>query len=376
MIVTIVAFIVIIGILVLVHELGHFATARWFGIRVDEFGFGLPPRAIGVVKQNGRWSVVKGKKETTDGNTIYSLNWLPVGGFVKIKGEDGMHAEDEDSFSAKPKRMRVIVLASGVIMNMITAMVLMGVVFSIGFPTVVTDEMISSGKAKEVRLEVVEILPGSPAEKAGIQEGDVIGSFSGGKPLVSVNQLQRSLSGKEGIPVTFEILRDGKQMPVTITPYRIPEREYAGIGVGLAQKGTVKYPFIEALWEGTKYTFFLVGEIVNAFYSFAKTAVTGVGKTAIDVTGPVGIAVLTGKVVDMGFVYLLQFTALLSINLAIINILPFPALDGGRILFLLIEAVRGRPVRKEVEALVHNIGLAALLALIVGITIRDVFRLF
>ena len=165
-------------------------------------------------------------------------------------------------------------------------------------------------------------------------------------------------------------------MPVTITPYRIPEREYAGIGVGLAQKGTVKYPFIEALWEGTKYTFFLVGEIVNAFYSFAKTAVTGVGKTAIDVTGPVGIAVLTGKVVDMGFVYLLQFTALLSINLAIINILPFPALDGGRILFLLIEAVRGRPVRKEVEALVHNIGLAALLALIVGITIRDVFRLF
>lgn len=371
MITTIIIFILVLSVLVLVHEAGHFFTARKFGVKADEFGLGFPPRAIGVYKDvKGKWRRLIGNKdlEALEGDakpsdTVYSLNYLPLGGFVKIKGENGDSREEQDSFGAKKIWQRTIILAAGVIMNVILAFVLFSVCYLVGAPQSVEQ----GGK-----IQITEVLKESPAAAAGILSGDVILGADGNN-FSSVAQVQDYISSKGNTDVSLNILRGQENISLVIKP-EIKDNK-AIIGVGLDQIDTVRYPFFKAIWEGAKHTIILLWLIIAAFFGLIRDLIIGAG-AGDAVGGPIRIAQMTGEVARFGFVNLMNFTALLSLNLAVINFLPFPALDGGRILFLAIEKIKGKPVKRETEALIHNIGFMLLMALIVLVTYKDIARMF
>lgn len=355
MIITLLVFVFILGLLVFVHELGHFVAARKNGVKVEEFGFGFPPRMFGVKR----------------GETIYSINWIPLGGFVKIKGEAGENKEDTDSFANKKIWQRSLILASGVLMNFILAAVLLSVGFMVGLPQVIDGED-GYARIRDAKIQIIQVLDGTPAKDAELQPGDTLLSIDG-QSIEKVEQMQDYVAGKIEVPVKMVFERDGSQIEKEITPVFLPETGRGGIGVGLLKSGIVSYPWYLALWKGAAATVTFTGEVIVAFYELIKNLII-TQKVSVDLSGPVGIAVLTGQVARMGFIYLLQFTAMLSVNLAVINFLPFPALDGGRIIFLVIEKIRRRPVSQKIENLVHNIGFAMLMVLILLVTYRDIAR--
>jgi regulator of sigma E protease len=369
---TIVTFIIIFGLLIFLHELGHFMTARKFGVRVDEFGFGLPPRMLGWHKSGGRWKWLKKGEEAR--TTIYSLNWIPFGGFVKLFGEEGESAAEPDSFSAKGKLPRAIILTAGVAMNVLFTVLLLSIGFMAGTPSVVEENISSRATLSEVLVQVVNVVEDSPAIKAGIEVGDAI-LATNDVAVSSIAEFQSRISEAAGGSLTITLKnRNGEQRSVDITPEVIPEGEgKAIIGVGLIRTGVVSYPWYLAVPEGVRATGALGADLFRAFSGIFKSLVT-TGKTDANVSGPVGIAVLTGQVVNLGFIYILQFAATLSLNLAILNYIPFPALDGGRVLFILIEALRGRAVSKKFEGALHTVGFALLITLILFITYKDIAR--
>lgn len=373
MLLTIITFILVLSLLVFVHEFGHFMTARHFGIRAEEFGFGFPPRGFGLYKNDqGKWKFVWGAKEVTDcPTTVYSLNWIPLGGFVKIKGEDGEFAAETDSFSAKKIWQRAVVLAAGVSMNVVLAIVLISFGLMIGMPQDL-ESLAPGAKVDSRMIQVIHVLPNTPANKAGLVVGDSIVSIDG-QVFLTYQELQKYVDERTGKNLVYQIKHEGQVKDYPITPEKMAETGKGGIGVALVETGIVRYPWYQAIWQGVKTTFELIGLIFTAFYELFRSLIMGKGVTA-EVAGPVGIASLTGQAARMGFIYLLQFAALLSINLAIINILPFPALDGGRILFLIIEKFKGSPVKREVEGIIHNIGFALLMVLITIVTFRDVLK--
>lgn len=383
---TVIIFILVLSVLVFAHELGHFWTARRFGIRVEEFGFGFPPRAVGWYKNRfGRRVKVVGsrtfeslsdseveKLQPAKDATIYSLNWLPVGGFVKIKGENGDGRNDEDSFASKAIWKRSVVLAAGVIMNVILAWGLFSVGYMIGLPQS-TGELGKHAIVSEEAVLVAEVLPNTPAERAGLLVGDKIISVDGEK-VRTEKDLQEKISLRGGREINLALERDGSDLEIKAEP-QAAEGGKATVGIVIFSAGTVRYPFFPALLEGAKTVGWTLKEIVVAFVGLFGDIFSGVN-VGDQFAGPIGIANITGQAARLGLVYLLQFTALLSLNLAIINILPFPALDGGRILFLLIEKLKGRPMRKEFENLANTIGFYLLMALIVFITYKDIAKLF
>lgn len=375
MLTTLIIFLVVLSVLVLVHELGHFLTARKFGIRGEEFGLGFPPRFLGVYKDNnGKWKFVHGSKEidpATYPGTIYSLNYFPLGGFVKIKGENGENG-DADSFANKPIWQRAIVLSAGVSMNLVLAAVLFSICLMIG--TVQSLENIDpSATVTDRRLSIVEVQKNSPAEKSGIKAGDALLSINK-QAFDNYGDLKKFTNSNAGKVLTYEVRRGTAIQEFELTPGVNPDNKDEAIaGIGVAEIGKVKYPWYMAPWQGIKQTAFATWAILLAFGGLIKGIFIGQGVSA-DVAGPVGIAALTGQVARMGFVYLMQFTALLSINLAIINILPIPALDGGRLLFIAIEKLKGRPVKHELETITHTIGMALLMLLIIVVTFKDILK--
>jgi regulator of sigma E protease len=354
-----------------VHEFGHFWTARKFGVKAEEFGFGFPPRVFGFYKDtNGKWRKVIGKKEVQDASdTVYSVNWIPLGGFVKIKGEDGEGEEDPDSFVNKKPWKRAIILSAGVIMNVVLAAVLFSIGSMMGIPKAL-DGLPEDISVRDKKIQIVEVVPESPAKEAGFRMGDILVSIEGNE-FEDIEEIQNYVDSHGDQELTYKIKRGDETKDFEVTPTEMEGTDRQGVGVALVTTGLVKYPFFTAIWEGIKTTGFLLVGVVVAFFGLIKGLVTGAG-VAGDVAGPVGIAALTGQMADMGLVYLIQFTALLSVNLAIINFIPFPALDGGRVLFLLIEKIKGTPVKRETEAIFHNIGFALLLLLILIITFKDI----
>jgi regulator of sigma E protease len=384
---TIIIFLLVLSVLVFVHELGHFYTARKLGVRADEFGLGFPPRALGFYKNKaGKWRKVGGKasyeelensededKIPAKGSTIYSLNWLPLGGFVKIKGQDGEGENpDEDSFAAKKVWKRAVILSAGVIMNVVLAWFLFSVGYMIGLPQSTT-ELGKNATISEARVAIVEVMPNSPAAIAGLEAGDFIVRVDG-QEVALESDVQRLIKESQGEEVELLLSNGQDERTLMVDPKESEEGDVI-IGVGIIAAGTVSYPFFSSFVEGLKLTGWMLKEIFVAFGGLISNLFSGVSVGA-EFAGPIGIANITGQAARMGFVYLLQFTALLSLNLAVINILPLPALDGGRILFLLIEKLKGKPVRRDVEAIVHNVGFMLLIALIIFITYKDVIKLF
>jgi regulator of sigma E protease len=377
MIVTILIFLLVLSVLVFVHEYGHFFAARRLGVKAEEFGFGFPPRIFGVYKnKKGKWSFVWGKKKVEDSSdTIYSINSIPLGGFVKIKGQDGQEKGEKDSFASKKPWKRAVILSAGVFMNVVLASVLISVGLMMGFPQAVDKENLpKSAVLSDEKVQVSYVAPDSPAKEAGLQISDVIISVDKNE-IKTDDDVSIFINQAEGSSVNITVNRFGEPLDLEITPNFNEDLSRFVIGVGVSQTAIVKFPWYTAIWEGIKMTFFLLWAILYAFYEIIKNLIIGMPVDA-EVAGPVGIAELTGQMARMGFIYLIQFTALLSLNLAIINLLPIPALDGGRLLFLLFEKIKGRPIKQEVEAVFHNIGFLLLMALIVWVTFKDVLNLF
>ncbi len=374
MLLTLVTFFAVLGLLVLVHELGHFFVARKAGVKVEEFGFGLPPRAFGLYKtEEGKWRMV-GPKRAHAQATIWSLNWVPLGGFVKIKGEEGETSSDKDSFVNKSVATRIGIISAGVLMNVVLAAVLLTIGLAIGSPQLIEEENLSAAaKVKDVEIRIFEVLPDSPAERTGLEVGDTLLTIDG-KPYTEVKGLQDYLDQKIGLRVKLEIKRDSEILNKKIVPEIIKETERGGMGVALVRTGFVSYPWYLAPWYGIKETGKMIFGVIYGFYLIIKNLIVSHNLIG-EVYGPVGIATLVGDATRLGFLYLLQLTAALSVIIAVINFLPFPALDGGRVFFLLIEAVRGKPVNQRLETAMHNIGFGLLMILVVIVTFRDIARI-
>jgi regulator of sigma E protease len=368
----VIIFLIILSALVLIHEAGHFFAARIFKIKADEFGYGFPPRLIGYVKDNGRWKKVSSRDRTHYKNTIWSINWLPLGGFVRIKGEQADGVDDKDSFHSHPIWQRVIVLAAGVGMNWLLAFVLLSTVFMLGTNAVLED-LPAGAIVKDRAVRITEVLQGSPADKAGLKPNDVIISVDGQVPA-TFEDARNEIAARDSQPVTIVISRDHKEQTITVTPIFIQEVGRVALGVGLADVGHVSFPPLSAIKVGALATFGYTRAVLTTFIDIFRDLFAG-RPVAQQVSGPVGIAVVTGQIAQQGIVALMQFAAILSINLAVINFLPIPALDGGRVLFLAIEKLRRKAMSRTVEAMVHNIAFLILLGLIVLITIRDITRL-
>lgn len=392
---TVIVFLVTIGVLIFVHELGHFFVARRNGIRVEEFGFGFPPRIFGfqILSENKnqdskgfskkRIKFIWGKRnsekeieshENLDESTIYSINWIPLGGFVRIKGENGGNEKDDDSFAKKSAWIRIKVLGAGILMNFLLAWVAISLALFIGAPQALDGNQ----KVEGSKIQISQVVEDTPAEKMGIKVGDEIVKCLGEneqcqKNFSMVSEIQSFIGEQKGKEISFEIKR-GKDVFVLSGQPRIDYPENQGsLGISLVETAIVSYPWYEAIYKGLITVFNLIWMILATFFNIIKDLVVG-QKVSVDVSGPVGIAYLTKQVTTLGITYILQFIALLSINLGIINGFPFPALDGGRILFILIEKIKGSPVSQKIEQIAHTFGFIALIALMFLVTFRDLVK--
>jgi regulator of sigma E protease len=342
-VVTLIIFLLILGLLIFVHEGGHFIVAKLSGIKVEEFGMGFPPRIFGIRR----------------GETIYSLNWIPLGGFCKMLGEEDPSAPR--SFASKRPAVRLATLAAGPLMNAILPIVLLSIAFMVPRQVVVGDVVID------------QVVPDSPAAEAGIVPGDTVLSINGNS-IQNIGDVIYDIHLKMGEKITLELKgAEGNLKTATLVPrWNPPPGEGAvGIAMTMVNTGNVSqsYPFWEAVPKSISSigdTFVLMRNEVTSWF---------VQKKAPEVAGPVGIFQLTGEVREAGPSYIIQFIAFLSLNLAIVNILPLPALDGGRIVFVLLEVVRrGKRVSPRTEGLIHYVGFAMLIALILVISYFDILR--
>jgi regulator of sigma E protease len=355
-------------VLVLVHEAGHFFTAKHFGIRVDEFGFGFPPKLFG-------------KKI---GETEYTFNALPLGGFVKIYGEspDEENTNGPDasrSMINKPKWQQALVLFAGIFSNFLLAWLLLSIGFMSGIPTSVGNAQ-KGYVLRDVHLVVVSVAKESPAEIAGIKSGDKILSLTSDKDYITevnpeiLKSFVISHSDKE-IDVGYTRGKDKNINIAKITPKKDVASGRPLIGIAMDQIGTVKLPIYQAFWEGLKLDCFVVKGTIVGLYTLIAQAIQGKGSMS-DITGPVGMVGIVGNAYEFGFAYLLSFAALISVNLAVINLVPFPALDGGRLLFLLIEKIKGSRMNPKFANTANMVGFAILILLMIFVTYHDVVNLF
>lgn len=362
MILTIIVFILILGILIFAHEFGHFISAKKAGVKVEEFGFGFPPRIFGIKK----------------GETVYSLNLIPIGGFVRIYGEEEgkKKTKSKRAFYNKPVWQRAIILSMGVIMNLFIAAIFLSIVHGIGIPSFV--EVGQEANYRNIQIQIVEVAKESPAAKAELKIGDSIFAFSFGETRAEVKEIedvQKFIAMHADQEISVEIKRGKTIFQKNITPRISPPEGQGAMGIAMAKTGTMSYPWYQAILKGFEATGKLLITFITLFYALIKTLILR-GAMIGEIAGPVGIFNLTSQMVQLGWVYVLQFAALLSINLAIINFIPIPALDGGRLLFLLIEKIKGKPIKPKTEHLANSIGFAILILLMVVITFRDVIKLF
>ncbi|MBI3046564.1 MAG: site-2 protease family protein [Candidatus Harrisonbacteria bacterium] len=329
-----------LSVLVIIHEAGHFFASKWFGLWVEEFGFGLPPRL---------W----GKKI---GETLYSFNWLPFGGFVKIYGENRTEQSEQEparSFNRQPLGRRAAVIGAGVVMNFLLGWVLLSAVFMTGIPRA---------------LLVTEVKAGGIADLAGIKKGDQLTDFK------SVSELIESIDENKGQEVSLNVKRGKEQVIIIVMPrLAVPEGE-GNLGIYLTELGLPQSGILESFWRGlvnaaslTKMIFFGIADLIVGVFTDISILERFMG--------PVGIINVAVETTKLGAAHFLQLLALISLNLAVFNVFPIPALDGGRLFLLLVEKIKGSPLNPKIEMAVNGLGFAFLLFLILTITVKDILAL-
>jgi regulator of sigma E protease len=351
-------FIAALSILVLVHEFGHFVAARKTGVRVEEFGLGLPPRIVG-------------KKI---GQTIFSLNWLPIGGFCRLLGEDQIGGDESDkknqrgeSFQYKKPWQKLLIVLGGVLMNLVLAIVIFSVVYTILGVPVETN-----------RVSVVAVSKDSPAEKVGLKVGDVIMKV-GEINIKKADELIKEVEKYKGESVVLEIGGAIYESPVQVKidiRENPPEGE-GSMGVAISNTELVKSPWYridKGIVAGFKEAYYWGEIIFGGVFKMIRGLLTG--QVPKDVSGPIGMYEATSAIKkNQGILAVIHFFGIVSVNLAVVNILPFPALDGGRIIFVIYEMITKKRANQKIEATVNNLGMLILLALILLITVGDIGRL-
>lgn len=374
---TVIIFLIVLAVLIFVHELGHFLAARMFGIRVDEFALGFGPRVIGFKR----------------GETVYNINLIPFGGFVKIFGEnpdeESMSGPDSTrSFINKPRWQQAIVLVAGVTFNFIFGWLLVAIALSSGVLASTENYAQYANRIQDPSIVVTMVNPGSPAEDAGLKAGDRVvgittktfvppvsgGVSQGGK--LTVSHVQEIITSSQGAPIALTVKRPNVDEPITLdisAKEGIINDKFA-IGIGMDEVGEIRLPFYISIWEGLKFTWYLISATVVGVYDLIVGMFQGTASLST-VTGPVGIAGMVGDAARLGFTYLLMFTALISINLGVLNLVPFPALDGGRLVVVIIESIIRRRVKPTLVNIINTVGFALLMLLIVVVTYRDIVKL-
>ncbi|MBC7315295.1 MAG: site-2 protease family protein [Chloroflexi bacterium] len=339
-----IAFVVIFGLMIFVHELGHFIVAKLAGVRVDEFGFGYPPRLVRLFTWRG---------------TEVTLNALPLGGFVKMAEDD---PTVPNSLASKGRLTRSAVYVSGAAMNALLAIVLYSIIFMMGALTPVQGP--GAG--------IYAVSPGSPAEEVGLLPGDTILSVDG-EAIDSASEAAALIKAKRGEPIELVVRREGRVLPpIRVTPRLNPPENEGALGVALdLPLERVKYPFWQAVPLGAQAAWNTIRGMWYGLQSALRKEIS------FQITGPIGIYQKTVEVAKTGLERLIEFTAFLSLNLFLLNLLPLPALDGGRLIFVLLEWVRGgRRIPPERESLVHAIGMIVLIALMLVVAVVDFQRYF
>ncbi|MCE5284748.1 MAG: RIP metalloprotease RseP [Pelosinus sp.] len=340
MFITIIATVFVLGILIIVHELGHFAFAKMLGMRVDEFAIGFGPKAF----------------SRKYGETIYSLRIVPLGGFNKIAGMDPEEEQDERSFNAKPIWSRMLVIVAGSAMNLLLPILLFSIVFlSVGIDTP-SDEPVLG-----------ELLAGKPAIEAGMATGDRILLVNGGE-IESWKQFVASIQSNGQNPLVVRYERGGAVNEVTVQPEYDERAKRSLIGI-MPEVNNYRPGVLEAVGLSVKHTFMVADVMLRSIGQMIT------GRAAADVAGPIGVAQMAGEVASMGFMPLLQFTALFSINLGLLNLFPMPVLDGGYVVALALEGIRGKSLSKEKMQYLQMVGFALLMLLMVFATFKDITRL-
>jgi regulator of sigma E protease len=342
---TILSFIFVFGIVAITHELAHMIWARRAGMRVYEFGLGLGPKIFGIIK----------------GKTEYTLRLFPLGGFVRIAGIEGNTEEEkncpeEEKYTSKTWGQKFKSILAGPLSNIVLASVIFCVIFSlVGSPAGVTNE-------------IDTIVPGSPAEKVGLQRNDKIIELDG-KPILEMSETIETIHQSVGKLLTLKILRNNNEKTIKVAPQYDPKRKIALIGFSPKLKYE-KFGPLKSIRLGLQQTLSII------LLSLQMIGMLITGKAGFgDVMGPVGIAQFSGQVARQGIVALIQFIGFLSVLIGVMNLLPLPALDGGRLLFLIIEKIRGKALDVKKENLIHLIGLITLLILFALVTINDVRRI-
>lgn len=403
---------VIIGLalLILGHEAGHFFFAKLFKVQVDEFGFGFPPRMFGIRRYKGkvlvpvgeeseesveideengvvvekiveesreidvletetRWKFFWGKERAEEsldgmkGGTIYSINWLPFGGFVRIPGENDLFDETDENklteeqkaklLTSQPVWKRSLIVLAGVIANFFIGWLVISAVFMAGVPP---------------KVVVMDVEKGSPAETAGFKADDLVLNYTKSQDLINF------INTNKGKEISITVLRGSTEQALKVTPRKTVESGKGAVGIYLNDSGIPKEGFFSAIGSGLTQAWGILKDTAAAFWGVLKSIFIN-RMVPQDVMGPVGIvsfAVTSGK---LGIIYFLQLLAIISLNLAVINLIPFPALDGGRFLFLLIEKIKGSPLPRSLEAWINGIGFALLILLMAVVTVRDIARL-
>ncbi|MEK7562335.1 MAG: M50 family metallopeptidase [Patescibacteria group bacterium] len=334
--------------LMIIHEFGHFIIAKKFGVRVDEFGIGYPPKIFG-------------KKI---GETIYSINWLPLGAFVRIYGEEG-GIDDYRSFMGLKIWKRVLIVIGGVVAFWMASIILFTIVFGIGANIPIGDQDVQ-GVANS-QIKIINVESGSPAGLAGLQEGDSLLEFK------KIKDFQDFAKNHAGQQISLKIQRDNKVFDINLTPRTNPAPGQGAIGVGLERLATLinKHPWYEAPLQGVIFTWQTTANGIIGLYSLFANMFSGKGvPQGAEFAGPLGITVFLARAVDYGPGFFLYFIGVISVFVAIFNLFPIPALDGGKLIFLAIEKIMKKPVPIKIEQNITMIFFILLISLSIFVTIR------
>jgi regulator of sigma E protease len=347
MLITLVSFFLLLIVLILAHELGHFFTAKLFKVKVEEFGIFLPPRIFSFKK----------------GETVYSLNAVPLGGFNKLAGEEDPKVPG--SLAGKSIPVRLLVLSAGSLMNIILPLILLSIAYMIPHFASVNNIQTDNGE-----VLVLEVVANSPSAKAGIKVNDIIINADG-EPILNVGDYERIIKANLGEEITVNIKHpDSRTEEVKITPQANSPASQGATGVAITTVVRESSPFWKAIPQGAVSYWNMILLFKDGIVGMIK------GTVPIEVTGPVGMAQMTGEIIKTGFANLLMFAAVISLNLGILNIFPIPAMDGGRIVFVLLEWVRrGKRVSPKTEGMIHTIGFILLMIVFVIIAYKDILRI-